>query len=186
MYNCATGQHGSAHHQHVVGPTSRSVSCPTPPRFYSPRFSPPTFCWICSISESSLIPLMKSVSVSSTSRVCFWTKPTWWETVWSAKMKSLLVFVWTLGITTTTTYSIVILSRDGRSTQSQHSSSTLNTPACCSKCYFCVFIKSKKDPGTFQHITLDCTSQVQICSNIFFIYNTRSLITCWTHFVSAK
>lgn len=57
-----------------------TISCPSPPRFCSPQFSPQTFLSICSISETSLIPLRKTFSASSTSRVCFWTKPTWLKT----------------------------------------------------------------------------------------------------------
>lgn len=99
MYKCATGQ------QCLTTPPTRrgvhvhfplhvrmytcgrcqmalivTISCPSPPRFCSPQFSPQTFLSICSISESSLTPLRKTFSASSTSRVCFWTKPTWLKT----------------------------------------------------------------------------------------------------------
>lgn len=77
---CTTVQHGNTSHDTPTRARTRVrrvISCPSPPRFWPPRFSPRSFWWICSISESSLIPRMRTVSASSTSRVCFWTKPTW-------------------------------------------------------------------------------------------------------------
>lgn len=87
MYNCATWQHVSitapaCSRVHITNMYTRAalghgaISCPSPPRFCSARASPGTFWSICSISDSSLIPRTRSVSASSTSRVCFWTKPT--------------------------------------------------------------------------------------------------------------